>query len=166
MKVCPTNALHPTLLEAGLEGIVGGLNINQTDYNNDGYIDVLVLRGGWIPDGHPNSLLRNNGDGTFEDVTEAAGLLWPLYPTQTACWADFDNDGWLDLFIGNESLRTSNPSQLFHNNQDGTFSVWDRAGRIIEGEYTRIEAHRQAAAAAAYREQERDETRARVDEWA
>jgi hypothetical protein len=121
-------------VEAGLQGIVGGLNINQTDYNNDGHIDVLVLRGGWIPDGHPNSLLRNNGDGTFEDVTEAAGLLWPLYPTQTACWADFDNDGWLDLFIGNESLRTRHPSQLFHNNRNGTFTdVSQSAGVTVVG---------------------------------
>ena len=62
---------------AGLEGQVGGLNIVQADYDNDGYPDVLVLRGAWLQGlgDHPNSLLRNNGDGTFEDVTEAAGLL-------------------------------------------------------------------------------------------
>ena len=89
---------------AGLTGLVGGLNAVQTDFDNDGFADVLVLRGGWFgADGlHPNSLLRNQGDGTFADVTEAAGLL-TLHPTQTAAWADFDNDGWLDLFVGNES---------------------------------------------------------------
>ncbi len=108
--------------DAGLTGIVGGLNLLQADYDNDGWLDILVLRGGWLPTGHPNSLLRNLGDGTFEDVTEAAGLLSPT-PTQTACWADFDNDGWLDLFVGNESWGgRRHPSQLFRNNGDGTFS--------------------------------------------
>ncbi len=51
----------------------------------------------------PNSLLQNNGDGTFTDVTNKAGLL-SFYPTQTATWADFNNDGWLDVFIGNEPV--------------------------------------------------------------
>ncbi len=110
-------------VEAGLEGIVGGLNIVQTDYNNDGHLDIMVLRGGWVPFGFPNSLLRNNGDGTFEDVTAEAGLLEPYYPTQTATWGDFDNDGWLDVYIGNEAWYGADfPSQLFRNNRDGTFT--------------------------------------------
>ncbi len=68
------------------------------------------------------SLLRNNGNGTFDDVTEEAGLM-SLHPTQTAAWADYDNDGWLDLFVGHESLPDDpHPSQLFHNNHDGTFT--------------------------------------------
>ena len=111
-------------VEAGLVGECGGLNIIQTDYNNDGFPDVLVLRGGWLgSEGHfPKSLLRNNGDGTFEDVTESAGLL-SLKPSQTAVWLDYDNDGWLDLFIGNESNATDkNRCELFHNNHDGTFT--------------------------------------------
>ena len=94
--------------ESGLMGITGGLNICQADYNNDGYADVLVLRGAWLnrppsTDGgrHPNSLLRNNGDGTFDDVTEAAGLL-SFHPTQAGAWGDYDNDGWVDLFVGKE----------------------------------------------------------------
>ena len=69
----------------------------------------------------PNSLLRNNGDGTFEDVTEEAGLL-SFHPTQTGAWGDYDNDGWLDLFIGNESMPDDpHPSELYRNNGDGTF---------------------------------------------
>lgn len=110
--------------DAGLEGEVGGLNMVQADYNNDGFIDVLVLRGAWFEKQghHPNSLLRNNGDGTFDDVTEAAGLL-SLHPTQTATWLDFNNDGWIDLFVGNETVPGDvNPCELYRNNHDGTFS--------------------------------------------
>jgi len=110
--------------EAGLIGEVGGLNVISTDYNNDGHPDLLVLRGGWWAEHgkYPLSLLRNNGNGTFDDVTEEAGLL-SLHPTQTAAWADFDNDGWLDLFVGHETTgKERHPCQLFHNNHDGTFT--------------------------------------------
>jgi hypothetical protein len=109
---------------AGLTGEVGGLNMIQADYDNDGFVDVLVLRGAWLgPDGRfPLSLLHNNGDGTFSDVTRKAGLLREA-PTQTAVWFDYDGDGWLDLFVGNESLPGyPYPCHLFHNNHDGTFT--------------------------------------------
>ena len=102
--------------KSGLQNQLGGLNMIQADYNNDGCIDILVLRGAWeFP--QRKSLLRNNCDGTFTDVTVAAGLADPATSTQTAVWADTDNDGYLDLFVGNEKT----PSQLFHNNGDGTF---------------------------------------------
>jgi len=110
--------------EAGLPGETGGLNIMQTDYNNDGWPDVLVLRGAWFGvEGHyPLSLLRNNGNGTFDDVTEEAGLL-RFHPTQAATWFDYNNDGWLDLFIGNETTPgDTNRCELFRNNGDGTFT--------------------------------------------
>jgi hypothetical protein len=110
--------------EAGLTGETGGLNLVHADYNNDGKPDVLVLRGGWLR-GHgqyPMSLLRNNGNGTFDDVTEEAGLL-AAHPTQTAAWADYDNDGRLDLFVGREEYAgESHPCALYHNNGDGTFT--------------------------------------------
>ncbi len=109
---------------AGLTGIIGGLNLSHADYNNDGYPDALVLRGGWQKSEgrHPNSLLRNSRNGTFEDVTEAAGML-SFRPRQTGAWADFDGDGWLDLFVGNEPAPpTQYPCELYHNNQDGTFT--------------------------------------------
>ena len=109
-------------IEAGLEGIVNGLNLVHADYDNDGFADVLVLRGAWINRPYTNSLLRSNGDGSFTDVTEAAGLLVGG-PTQTAAWGDYDNDGDVDLFIGNESQSgTRFPCQLFRNNGDGTFT--------------------------------------------
>ncbi len=110
---------------AGLGDLLGGLNMVQADYDNDGDLDFLVLRGAWLFEHgrHPNSLVRNNGDGTFTDVTFDAGLGRVHYPTQTAAWADYDNDGDLDLCIGNESRRSARaPSQLFRNNGDGTFT--------------------------------------------
>lgn len=108
----------------------------QTDYNNDGHPDVLVLRGGWFGEAgrYPNSLLRNRGDGTFTDVTEEAGLL-SFHPTQTAVWFDYNHDGWLDLFIGNETWETNlHPCELFRNNGDGTFTECAaRAGLAVVG---------------------------------
>jgi tetratricopeptide (TPR) repeat protein len=102
-------------VQAGLADQLGGLNLIQADYNNDGCMDILVLRGGWQQPMR-SSLLRNNCDGTFTDVTEEAGLAEPI-ASQTAVWADIDNDGLLDLFIGNEQ----GPSRLYHNKGDGTF---------------------------------------------
>ncbi len=115
---------------AGLLGQVGGLNILQGDYNNDEFVDILVLRGGWLGflgpslGDHPDSLLRNNGDGTFTDVTREAGL-FARHPTQTAAWADYDLDGDLDLFLAVESdgqhPANRRPCLLFENRGDGTF---------------------------------------------
>lgn len=120
--------------ESGLSSYTGGLNILQTDYNNDGNLDLFILRGAWQGiagfGGQPNSLMRNNGDGTFTDVTLDAGLL-SYYPTQTATWNDFNKDGWLDLFIGNETSDTQNsfPCELYINNGNGTFTnIAQKAG--------------------------------------
>ena len=116
--------------EAGLGDEIGGLNLVLTDYNNDGHPDVLVLRGAWWGKfgEYPLSLLRNNGDGTFDDVTEEAGLM-TIGPTQTAAWADYDGDGWLDLFVAHESKpNDEHRCQLFHNNHDGTFTLVQAPG--------------------------------------
>ncbi len=128
--------------QAGLKGIVGGLDIFQADYDNDGCIDALVMRGAWLHDTgkFPPSLLHNNCDGTFTDVTAKAGLL-AYYPSQTATWADVNGDGLLDLFIGYEILRSKvrwpdgTPNfKLYLNNGNGTFTeVGAESGIRIDG---------------------------------
>jgi hypothetical protein len=101
---------------AGVLGQLGGLVCYQTDYNNDGRLDLFIPRGAWYPLPMRPTLLRNDGDGRFTDVTAGAGLLHPVN-SLSAAWADYDNDGWLDLFLGCERQ----PNRLYHNRGDGTF---------------------------------------------
>lgn len=117
---------------AGLKNYPGGLYIVQTDYNNDGFLDVFITRGAWLAERGivPNSLLRNNGDNTFTDVTASVGLI-SYNPTQSATWSDFNNDGWVDLFIGNESFRNkgiNNPSELYINDHGNFKNIAKEAG--------------------------------------
>ncbi len=109
---------------AGVADQLGGLFCVQTDYNNDGLMDIFIPRGAWLPMPVRPSLLRNNGDHTFTDVTQDAGLLDPVNSI-SAGWADYDNDGWLDLFICCERQ----PNRLYHNLGNGKFEeVSARAG--------------------------------------
>jgi hypothetical protein len=109
---------------AHLTGQLGGLYCVQTDYNNDGLMDVYVTRGAWLPHPIRPSLLRNDGGGTFTDTTAAAGLMDPVNSISVS-WSDYDNDGWLDLFVCCELQ----PNRLYHNRGDGTFEeVSGRAG--------------------------------------
>jgi tetratricopeptide (TPR) repeat protein len=117
---------------AGLGGQLGGLNMVQTDYNNDGCKDILVLRGGWEV-AQRNSLLKNNCDGTFTDVTEESGLGKPATATQTAVWTDINNDGLLDLFIGNEDSR----AQLFLNKGGTRFEDISHAAGVDRLAFTK-----------------------------
>ncbi|MFN0128662.1 MAG: FG-GAP-like repeat-containing protein [Verrucomicrobiales bacterium] len=113
--------------ESGLWGEIGGRVTATADYNNDGFVDIFVCRGAWMTtEKHhlPNTLLRNNGNGTFDNVTLEAGVL-AFHPTSHAAWGDFDNDGWVDLFVCNESKKPDqhpHPCELYHNNRDGTFT--------------------------------------------
>ncbi len=92
------------------------------DYDNDGLLDLFVARG-QQGSAVAGSLYRNNGDGAFTDVTTAAGVqvtgnYW------AAIWGDYDNDGFIDLFVtnsGNTGQGPGNANRLFHNNGDGTF---------------------------------------------
>jgi len=124
------NGFKDITVNSNLSTQLGGLNIVSTDYNNDGYLDIYVLRGGWLMEEGEmiNSLLKNNGDLTFTDVTQEVNLSDFAYPTQSASWGDYDNDGDLDLFICNESYKDENeniiyPSQLFNNNNNKFLDV-------------------------------------------
>jgi ASPIC and UnbV/FG-GAP-like repeat len=118
---------------AGLQHQLGGLNCVQTDYNNDGRLDIFIPRGAWLSQPMPPSLLRNNGNGTFTDVTSEAGLRESVN-SNSAIWADYDNDGFLDLFICCERQ----PNKLYHNKGDGTFEeVGAKAGVQGHGNFTK-----------------------------
>jgi FG-GAP-like repeat len=109
---------------AGVTNQLGGLVCYQTDFDNDGWKDIFIARGAWLPLPIRPSLLRNNRNGGFSDVTKDAGTLDALN-SNAAAWADYDNDGWLDLFIGCERQ----PSRLYRNKGNGTFEdVAARAG--------------------------------------
>jgi tetratricopeptide (TPR) repeat protein len=118
--------------EAGLQDQLGGLSLMQVDYNNDGCMDIFIPRGGWEY-AQRKSLLRNNCDGTFTDVTNASGLGATVTATQAAVWADIDNDGYLDLFLANENA----PAQLFHNKGDGTFEEIGHAAGIDQTAFSK-----------------------------
>ena len=128
--------------KAGLRGIGYSMGVAAGDYDNDGFDDLFVTGV------NRNQLLHNNGDGTFTDVTDKAGVggivpklgkTWSV----AAGWFDYDNDGYLDLFVVNYVNCTSRPqpvfqqglpaycspvdflgtpTMLFHNNGDGTFT--------------------------------------------
>jgi tetratricopeptide (TPR) repeat protein len=118
--------------KSGLGAQLGGLNLIQADYNNDGCLDILVLRGGWeFP--QRMSLLKNNCNGTFSDVTRESGLASNPGATQAGTWADIDNDGLIDLFVGSES----GPAQLFRNKGDGTFEEIGHAAGIDRSAFTK-----------------------------
>jgi len=118
-------------------GATFGMGVAAGDYNNDGYPDLFVTAYGRC------ILYHNNGNGTFTDVTEKAGLAVPGWTT-SGVWFDYDNDGRLDLFVCSFVDYTNKPSCgvnklgqrfyciprlfkpthsfLFHNNGDGTFT--------------------------------------------
>ena len=110
-----------------IETMLGGVAV--FDYNNDGLLDIFFTNGAAIPSlektdpRYWNRLYRNNGDGTFTDVTEQAGVKGVGYSMGVAA-GDYDNDGFVDLYI-----TGVNRKQLLHNNGDGTFTdVTDKAG--------------------------------------
>ena len=114
---------------AGVTEQLGGLVCYQTDYNNDGRMDIYIARGAWVPMPIRPTLLRNDGASGFTDVTRESGLLDPVN-SNAAAWADYDNDGWLDLFVGCEKQT----NRLFHNRGDGTFEEVAASAGVQEDE--------------------------------
>jgi len=115
---------------------VAAENCNHADYDNDGDLDILLLRGAWESPLRP-TLLRNDGTGVFTDVTLDAGLGAPI-ASETAGWSDFDGDGDLDVYIGGEYQPSTpdvrNRGKLYRNNGNGTFTdVAETAGVWNEG---------------------------------
>ena len=106
--------------QAGIADPRGGWGSLFADYDNDGYLDLYITRGGWSGAAE-NTLYHNNGDGTFTDVTHIAGVADPQ-SSFCAAWADYDNDGYLDLYIADGVIGDGAANVLYHNNGDGTFT--------------------------------------------
>jgi len=113
----------------GLEYHQGGLGDYPTggnygsvwvDYNNDGLIDMFIAKCGGGEARYTDQLYRNNGDGTFTNVAEEANMDNKIQ-TWSSAWADYDNDGDMDAFIGASSFSTGGHI-LMRNNGDGTFT--------------------------------------------
>ena len=110
-----------------IETMVAGVAL--FDYDGDGYLDIYLVNGAEIPSlekvspAYWNRLFHNNGNGTFTDVTEKAGVAGKGYGMGVVI-GDYDNDGRPDIFLANVT-----GNQLFHNNGDGTFTeVTEKAG--------------------------------------
>ena len=119
-----------TFLDVTVEAGLGQLQYIEcafADYNNDGFPDIFCTdsQAGHVPS---DILLKNNGDGTFTNVSNQAGIL-PLVDGRSICWGDYDNDGNLDLFISRGTDNGALEQTLYRNNGDGTFTdVTDQAG--------------------------------------
>lgn len=98
---------------AGINAVGSNHGLSVGDYDNDGDDDLFFPRN----NNFDNILYRNNGDGTFTDVTATAGLGY-AGSSNNAVWGDLNKDGWLDLYVGN----VFEPNLLYYNNGDGTFT--------------------------------------------
>jgi enediyne biosynthesis protein E4 len=103
--------------------------------SNDKYCTFMGIRvqcGPWGLPGESDFLFRNRGDGTFEDVSKKAGVDDSnLYFGMQGIWADYDNDGWPDLYVANDA----GPNYLYHNKHDGTFEdVSLSSGTAVSGD--------------------------------
>lgn len=108
---------------AGIAVIAGSVSGVFDDYDRDGHLDLFLLTNlgdaTRAPRGDPDRLFHNNGDGTFTDVTAAAGIVSAADRGHSATWWDADDDGWADLYVANDFEA---PDHLYHNNRDGTFT--------------------------------------------
>ncbi len=121
---------------AGLAGQIGGLNLLQADYDDDGRLDLFLLRGAWfgpVFGRQRNSLLHQEPDGAFRDVSLESGIGEHAFPCLAGAWADYDLDGDLDLYVGNEDF----PCELWRNEGNGTFVDVAREAGVENGTITK-----------------------------
>lgn len=113
---------------AGISVALATWGVIWLDYNNDGYWDVYISNTG----GDQDRLYRNNGNETFTDITTTAGI--SATGGYGAAAADFDNDGWIDIY----SATSSSTHKLFRNNGDGTFFNISTAAGIVENRHNAV----------------------------
>ena len=112
------NANFTDVTEAAGVGNEGpSTSVALADIDNDGYLDIYVLNRSQAVDEYANTLYRNNGDGTFTDITSASGT-GDLKTGLAVGFFDYDNDRFMDIYVVNEFEK----DVLYHNNQDGTFT--------------------------------------------
>ncbi len=101
---------------------IWGYALSWADYNKDGFVDLYVSNymDSLMVGARTNYLYKNNGDGTFEDVSVSSGTSNGYHYSFQSVWFDYDNDSWVDLFVIND--RVINRNYLYHNNGDGTFA--------------------------------------------
>jgi hypothetical protein len=108
-----------TFTEAGgfLSGVVGGVGVAWGDYDNDGRLDLYITSGASPT---RDRLFHNDGSGAFTDLAASAGMASDVSSADAVAWADYNNDGRLDIYVGN--TQTGGESLLYHNNGNGTFT--------------------------------------------
>jgi len=124
---------HPNRCDYITEAMTGGVAF--LDFDNDGWLDILVLCGSRFGDPPPNAtnrLYKNNRDGTFKDVTQQAGLFRTGYAYGVTI-GDYDNDGFEDIFITYWGQNV-----LYHNNGDGTFTDITKQANLLSPDKNRF----------------------------
>ncbi len=116
--------------EAGLARMPSGYSVNFVDYDNDGALDMYLSLNGWSGP-LENILLRNTGDGKFENVTKKSGA-GDAGSGFVSLWGDLDNDGDLDFAVANGVLKDGSTPQVYRNNGDGTFTNMTKQAGIDE----------------------------------
>ena len=111
---------------AGVAGQASSFTAALGDIDNDGWLDIYVANGVSDSLGAPNTMYRNQGDGTFVDIAPAAGIAGQARSIGSA-FGDYNNDGWLDLFV----VNIGGPNGLYHNMGDGTFVDVTRQAGIV-----------------------------------
>lgn len=115
--------------ELGIDDTSWSLDIGCGDYDNDGDQDIYVAN-----DFGKDRLHRNNGDGTFTDVTEQSCYVPESKKGMNVDFGDYDNDGFLDIYISNlTSIFIQEGNMLWHNNGDGTFTDVSRETETFDG---------------------------------